>query len=279
MAKQMKANEYDEIIKNGDALHLEYLAYEEMYVHRAHNELYSLLDKIYGFINAVIMRKDKDKVVSSIRKQLKNDYGIKTTAKTGDVGVLLRLILKRAHKKTLFTYKRTMQLALDAGVKAGELVDFIKHNNGIDQLSKSTEAKKLAADRDAHLLTNRILASYYLIACEELRKIGSIEINERRYAQICDTRSSDGVVFAACRYSDGKLHVLDFVNATAELNNKLLDEVHKAAFDQQALLDKERELLLKRTQELECAQVEMPLQVDYGKEVKRLLDEIESTLV
>ena len=272
MAKQTKTNEHNEIIKNSDALHLEYLAYEELYVHRAHDELYALLEKIYEFISTVLQRKDKEQVIATIRKKLKSEHGIKTTKNTGDVGVLLRLVLKKAHKKTLFTYKRALQLALDAKIEAHELADFIKRNNGIDKLSKSTEAKKLAADRDQQLQDNRILASYYLIACEELRQIGSIDISERQHAQICDKRNSDGVVFAACRYSGGRLHVLDFVNATDELNNKLLDEVHNAAFDMQAPMDSERKLLLRRTQELERAQVEKPLQIAYGNEVKRLLE-------
>jgi hypothetical protein len=272
MAKRANIEKYAEVIDCGNALNKEYMAYEEQYVHRAHEELYVLLEKIYGFISSVLKRTDCEKVITTVRRQLKDEYGIKTTKNTGDVGVLLRLVLKKAHKKTLFTYKRTLQLALDAKIETHELADFIKRNNGIDKFSKSTEAKKLAADRDQQLQDNRILASYYLIACEELRQIGSIDISERQHAQICDKRNSDGVVFAACRYSGGRLHVLDFVNATDELNNKLLDEVHNAAFDMQAPMDSERKLLLRRTQELERAQVEKPLQIAYGNEVKRLLE-------
>ena len=271
MAKRAKIEKFFDVIKNGDALHTEYLAYEAQYVHRAHDELYALLEKIYGFVSDVLKRKDKEDAIAAVRKQLKDEYGIKTTNKTGDIGVLLRLILKKTHKKTLFTYKRTLQLAFDAGVEVCELADFIKRNNGIDKLSKSTEAKKLAEDRDERLLMQRIVASYYLLACEEIRRIGSIEITERQYAQICDKRNSDGVVFAACKYSGGQLHVLDFVNSTDELNNKILDEIFKAAFDKQAMMDSERKLLLMRTQELERAQVEMPMQIPFGDEVQKLL--------
>ena len=272
MAKRANVGKYAEIINFGNALHTEYMAYEQLYVHRAHDELYALLEKIYGYVKSVLKRTDCEAVIAAVRKQLKDELGIKTTAKTGDIGVLLRLILKSAHKKTLFTYKRTLQLAMDAKIEAHELIDFIKKNNGIDKLSKSTEAKKLATERDERLLTQRILASYYLIACEELRRIASIDITERQHAQICDKRNSDGVVFAACRYSGGKLHVLDFVSANDELNNKLLDEIFKAAFDKQAFMDKERKLLLTRTQELERAQVEMPLKIAYGEQVKKLLE-------
>ena len=271
MAKRAKIENYLDVIKNGDALHTDYLAYEAQYVHRAHDELYALLEKIYGFVSDVLKRKDKEDAIAAVRKQLKDEYGIKTTNKTGDIGVLLRLILKKTHKKTLFTYKRTLQLAFDAGVEVCELADFIKRNNGIDKLSKSTEAKKLAADRDERLLMQRIVASYYLLACEEIRRIGSIEITEKQYAQICDKRNSDGVVFAACKYSGGQLHVLDFVNSTDELNNKILDEIFKAAFDKQAMMDSERKLLLMRTQELERAQVEMPMQIPFGEKVQKLL--------
>ena len=271
MAKRAKIENYLDVIKNGDALHTDYLAYEAQYVHRAHDELYALLEKIYGFVSDVLKRKDKEDAIAAVRKQLKDEYAIKTTKKTGEIGVLLRLILKMAHKKTLFTYKRTLQLAFDAGIEANELADFIKRNNGIDKLSKSTEAKKLAADRDERLLMQRIAASYYLIACEEMRRIGSIDVTEQQQAQICDKRNSDGVVFAACKYSDGQLHVLDFVNAADELNNKMLDEIYKAAFDKQAKMDSERKLLLTRTEELTLAQVERPLEIPYGENVQKLL--------
>lgn len=272
MTKRANVEKYAEIINLGSALHTEYKAYEQLYVHRAHDELYALLEKIYGYVRSVLKRTDCEAVIAAVRKQLKDELGIKTTAKTGDVGVLLRLILKSAHKKTLFTYKRTLQLAMDAKIEENELIEFIKKNNGIDKLSKSTQAKKLATDRDERLLTQRILASYYLIACEELRRIASVDITERLYSQIHDKRNSDGVVFAACRYSGGKLHMLDFVNAKDELNNKLLDEIYKAAFDKQAFMDKDRKLLLTRTQELERAQVEMPLQISFGEQVKKLLE-------
>ena len=271
MAKRANVGKYAEIINIGNALHTEYKAYEKLYIHRAHDELYALLEKIYGYVRSVLKRTDCEAVITAVRKQLKDELGIKTTAKTGDVGVLLRLILKSAHKKTLFTYKRTLQLAMDAKIEESELIDFIKQNNGIDKLSKSTHAKKLATDRNEQLLTQRILASYYLIACQELRRIASIDVTERQHAQICDKRNNDGVVFAACRYSSGKLHMLDFVNAKDELNNKLLDEIFKAAFDKQAFMDKERKLLLTRTKELEYAKVEMPLQIAYGAEVNKLL--------
>jgi hypothetical protein len=274
MAKRANVEKYADVINFGNALHTEYKAYEQLYIHRAHDELYELLEKIYGYVKTVLKRTDCEAVIAAVRRQLKDEYGINTTAKTGEVGVLLRLILKSAHKKTLFTYKRTLQLAIEAKIEAHELSDFIKRNNGIDKLSKSTEAKKLAADRDDRLLSQRILASYYLIACEELRRIASVDITERLYSQIHDKRNGDGVVFAACKYSGGKLHVLDFVNVKDELNNKLLDEIFKAAFDKHAFMDNERKLLLTRTKELESAQVEMPLQIAYGEQVKKLLEEV-----
>jgi hypothetical protein len=274
MAKRANVEKYADVINYGNALHTDYKAYEELYVHRAHDELYALLEKIYAYVKSVLKRADCEAVIAAVRKQLKDELGIKTTAKTGDVGVLLRLILKSAHKKTLFTYKRILQLAIDANIEANELANFIKRNNGIDKLSKSTESKKIAADRNEHLLMQRTAASYYLLACEELRKIGSIEIAEWHHAQTCDKRNGDGVVFAACKYSGGKLHVLDFVNAAEELNNKLLEEIYKFAFNKQAMMDSERKLLLTRADELERAKVEMPLQIAYGEKVKLLLEEV-----
>lgn len=263
MAKKANVAKYVDVIGNGQVLHTEYKQYESQFVHRAHEELYALLGKIMQFVQGVLKRSDREEAISAVRKQLKDEHNIKTTNKTGDVGVLLRLVLLDAHKKTLFTYKRTIQLAIDADIDSADLADFIKRNNGIDQLSKSTEAKALADARSLRLNDERILASYYLIACEEMQRIGSVKLTEKQNAQFCDARNADGVVYVACRYSEGQMNLLDFVPANDEIHYKLLNVIFEKAFDKTAPMDEERKQLLKRSQLLEQAQVEMPNQIPF----------------
>ena len=88
MAKRAKIEKFIDVIKNCDALHTEYLAYEAQYVHRAHDELYALLEKIYGFVSDVLKRNDKEDAIAAVRKQLKDEYGIKTTNKMSVIGVM-----------------------------------------------------------------------------------------------------------------------------------------------------------------------------------------------
>lgn len=263
MAKKGNVAKYIDVIGNGQVLHKKYKQYESQFVYRAHDELYALLGKIMGFVQGVLIRTDREEVISAVRKQLKDEHNIKTTNKTGEVGVLLRLVLLDVHKKTLFTYKRSLQLAIDAGIDAEDLAYFIKRNNGIEQLSKSTEAKALADERSVRLNDERILASYYLIACEEMQRLGSIKLTEQQNAQFCDARNADGVVYVACRYSKGQMNLLDFVPANDEIHKKLLNVIFEKAFDKTALVDEERKQLLKRSQLLEQAQVVMPYQIPF----------------
>ena len=263
MAKKANVAKYIDVIGNGQVLHTEYKQYESQFVHRAHDELYALLAKILQYVQSVLKRADCDAAISAVRKKLRDEHNINTTTKTGPIGVLLRLVLLDAHKKTLFTYKRTLQLAIDAGVEAADLADFIKRSNGIDQLSKSTEAKALANARAVVLNDQRILASYYLIACQEVQRLGSVKLSEKQYAQFCDSRNPDCVVYVACKYSNGHMNLLDFVPANDEIHNKALKVIFEKAFDKKSMMDEERKQLLKRTQLLEQAQVILPKQIPF----------------
>jgi hypothetical protein len=258
MAKKGNVAKYVDVIGNGQELHTEYKQYETQFVHRAHEELYSLLAKIMEYVQGVLNRTDCEAAISAVRKQLKDEHNIKTTSKTGNIGVLLRLVLLDAHKKTLFTYKRTIQLAIDAGIQAADLADFIKRSNGIDQLSKSTEAKALANERTVRLNDERILATYYLMACDEMRRIGSVAINPQYDSYFYDSKNSDGIVYAACTHSNGQLHILEFVNTNEDMHCKMLNTAYEKAFDKIGHMSDERKMLIKRALVLNEAQCVMP---------------------
>ena len=263
MAKKANVAKYVDVIDNGQVLHTEYKQYESQFVHRAHEELYALLGKIMGFVQGVLQRSDHEEAISAVRKQLRDEHNINTTIKTGPIGVLLRLVLLDAHKKTLFTYKRTLQLAIDAGVDAKDLADFIKRNNGIDQLSKSTEAKALAIERATVVNDKCILASYYLIACEEIQRLGSVTLPQKYEAKIHDARNADGFVYVACKYGNGQIHLLDFVPPNEEMHIKNLNLICDQAFDKKGYVSEEQKQLIKRTQLLEQAQVEWANQIPF----------------
>jgi hypothetical protein len=237
-------------------------------VHRANKELYAMLAEILRYTKRVLERSDKDALVLAIRKVLKEKYGIKTTTKTGDVGVILRLVLRKVHRKTIFTYKRVLQRALNNSISADRLADYIEANGGIEKLRAGTAEQEAAKEYAIKVSNEQILASYYLLACEEKRKLASIEISRDLEMRCSDARNSDGIVFVACNYGGGKLNVLEFVEVDKELNEKLLRKIHKDAFNR-ARFTIEREALAKRAYELNEMQASMFMGKIYsgGKEV------------
>lgn len=138
----IKANigEYKEFIEQSNTFNKQYRQYVDVYVHKANKELYAMLAEILDFAKSVMAEDNKGAIIATLRRVLKDEHGINTTSKTGDLGVLLRLILRGAHRKTIFTYKRVLQQAIDNGVCAEGLVDYIEANGGIEKLNESTDA-------------------------------------------------------------------------------------------------------------------------------------------
>lgn len=268
MTKKANVEKYTAVIEGSNAVHEQYKKYVDTYVHRANKELYAMLAELLRYAEGVLERSDKDAAILAMRKVLKEKYAIKTTAKTGDLGVIVRMVLRSAHRKTIFTYKQVLQLALDNNVGADGLADFIVQHEGIEKLRTATAQSESRKLYEQKVCDEQILASYYLLACEEKRKLVSFAVNDDVYTRSCDARNNDGIVFAACSVGATGMHVLDFVEVDKELNSILLRKVYKDAFNR-ARFDKEREGLARRAYELNEMQASMFMGQIYsgGKEV------------
>lgn len=274
MAKKANVEKYSAVIAKSNAVHEQYKQYVDTYVHRANKELYAMLAEILRYAADVFARSDKDAVILAMRKVLKDKYNIKTTTKTGDLGVLLRMVLRNAHRKTICVYKRVLQQAMNNGVDADNLAVYIEQNGGIDKLREGTAEQNTAKRNAMTAMDEQILGSYYLLACEEMRKLGSMEINEDVYLRYADARNNDGIAFIACTHNNGKLDMLEFVEINAELNEKLLRKLYKDGFDK-VRLDDGRRALAKRASELNEMQAVMLGDKIYsnGKEVEDIKEE------
>lgn len=256
MAKKANVEKYSAVINESNAIHEQYKQYVDTYVHRANKELYAMLAEILRYAERVLERTDKDAVILAMRKKLKATYSISTTTKTGDLGVLLRIVLRSAHRKTIFVYKQVLQLALDNNISADGLAEFIAKHEGIEKLRTSAVKCESRKQYEQKASSEEILASYYLLACEEIRKLCSVEVSEDIYRRYADARNNDGIVFVACTYNSGKLDMLDFVEVDKELNSILLRKLYKDAFNKVRFND-ERRALVKRACELNEMQASM----------------------
>ena len=249
MAKKGNYVKHADIIEDCKELNEQFAKYESVYVHRAHAELYKLLADIMRYAVSVIELHDADEIILAVRNFLKERHNIKTTAKTGALGVLLRLILLGAHRKTLFTYKRVLQQAIDAGVSADGLADFIERNEGINNLSKSTELKAIEEKRKIQEDLEAVRAGYYLEACGEMRVLAEFDIDDKLGYYARDEAGVGDFEYAICMRKMGGFKIVGFVHMYNELEGRIQREFYKQQLKLYGTDDSKKELI-KRANEL-----------------------------
>jgi hypothetical protein len=223
MAKRGSSTKYKDILQIGDALNERHSQYVEQYVHRAHTELYQLLAEIMRYAKTITDRKERESVIVTMRKELKDRYQINTTTKTGDLGVVLRFVLRGAHRKTIFTYKRVIQHALDIDVDADDLADYLETNGGIEKLSQSNAqvaTAKQQIDKKRHMAA---------FGKQLLNEFASTPLATFKIDRVHDNRMHDASVGGSFRYMicayDGNYQVLDIVPMYGELEVEVLSQV------------------------------------------------------
>lgn len=224
MAKRANVEKYIGVIESANALHTRFKEYEAQYVHRAHEELYALLANILRYVRETLENKDAEAVIRAVRKQLKVVYNIKTTRKTDDVGVLLRLVLRGAHRKTLHTYGRVIKQALNNSVSAEELAGYIKDNGGIEKLrAGAIETQTQAANDKQQQFSSLHLSRFAADLLNETAKkpIATFEVDDALSSRMHDTANKCQFRYMVCTY-DGKYNVVDMVPMDRELEEQLL---------------------------------------------------------
>ncbi|CAN1564535.1 hypothetical protein MCERE10_03641 [Burkholderiaceae bacterium] len=229
MAKKANVAKYVDIVKCGAVLHGEYKQYVDTYVHRANKELYAMLGKILQFSLDVINREDKEVVITTIRKVLKDEFGLNITTKTGDLGVLLRLVLRSAHKKTIFVYKRVLQQAIDNGIGADKLAEYIEANGGIERLrvgQAQTEVGEKLKKQDKHM------SGFAAELLNETAKqpLAVFTVDDALTARMHDAANKCNFRYMVCTYN-GTYKVVDIVPMDKELEQSILARIanYKAA--------------------------------------------------
>ena len=223
MAKRGSSTKYKDVLNSGNVLNERHMEYVELYVHRAHRELYHLLADIMRYANIVIAMKERESVIATMRKELKDRYQIKTTTKTGDLGVVLRFVLRGAHRKTIFTYKRVIQHALDIDVDAENLVDYLETNGGIEKLSQSNAqvaAAKQQIDKKRHMAAfgKKLLTDFVA------EPLATFKIDRAYDSRLYDASVGGSFRYMICAY-DGTYKVLDIVPMHNELEAEILTQV------------------------------------------------------
>jgi len=223
MAMKANVTKYADVINSGAVLHTEYKQYVDTYVYRANKELYAMLAKILQFALDVLNREDKEAVIKTIRKELKDYYALNTTTKTGGLGVLLRLVLRNAHKKTIFVYKRVLQQAIDNGIGADNLADYIEANGGIEKL-RVGQAQTVAEEKLKN--ENKHMSGFAAQLLNETEKhpLATFTVDDALTSRMHDAANKCNFRYMVCTYN-GTYKVVDIVPMDTELEQMLLARI------------------------------------------------------
>ena len=150
------------LIGEADELAERHVAYTEQFVTRANEELYKLLSSMMALSVKVQADKSCDQIIKQMRKRLREEYQVKTQANSPTSSIVVRYVV-RTGRKTAHVYGRVIQTAIDAGISAKQLPDFIREKGGIDAIRKAaanSETTKSAASYNKALhktLSNELL--------------------------------------------------------------------------------------------------------------------------
>lgn len=130
------------LIGQAEDLAAQHELFTEQYVIGGRRALYDLLAKIYVLVERFDQTIDKADLIKMVRKNLQEQYGIKTQDNTSATTVLVRYIT-RADRKTAHVYSRAIEAAQANSVKTDDFVAYIERSGGIERI------RAIGADVDA----------------------------------------------------------------------------------------------------------------------------------
>lgn len=121
------------LIGQAEDLAAEHEAFNTSYVIGGRKALYSLLGKIAVLVERFDTAVDKDDLIKIVRKNLQEQFGIKTQENTSDVTVLVRYIT-RADRKTAHVYARAIETARANQIAPVNVAGYLEQQGGIEQI-------------------------------------------------------------------------------------------------------------------------------------------------
>jgi hypothetical protein len=121
------------LIGQAQDLSEEHELFHEQYIVGGRKALYAMLAKILGLVRQFEASADRLDLVSLMRQELAEKYGIRTQDNTSYIAVIVRYIT-RADRKTTHVYARAIESALESGTQVEYFPAFLEHHGGIERI-------------------------------------------------------------------------------------------------------------------------------------------------
>ena len=197
------------------------VAYTEQFVTRAQAELYEILSGIMALSLQVQSSNACEKIIKKMRDTLRSDFSLKTQ-KNSKISSIVVKYVTRSSTKTAHVWGRVIQSAIDAGITADNLAEYIKDNGGIEKLrQKGVDAATKAEDVKFNKIKEHAITSLLTHLKPSLATIQSTDGNS------IELNPASDVKFTYLMCTNGKigegLKIVAMLYPCAEIERKALD--------------------------------------------------------
>lgn len=140
--KDKAKTEIDNILKESEDLFNLGVKYETEVVARGHQSLYELLASIYSLALRIEASDNSEKIVTAIRKNLKEKHDIKLQTNSTPMAAIVRYVV-RSDKLVASRYTKVLNVARLENLSPEELPAYITRRGGVTQIQE-TEAIALS---------------------------------------------------------------------------------------------------------------------------------------
>lgn len=208
------------LIGQAEDLAAEHEAFNTNYVIGGRKALYDLLGKIAVLVEQFDAAVDKNELIKIVRKNLQEQYGIKTQENTSDTTVLVRYIT-RADRKTAHVYTRAIETAKANQINPERLPEYLNQAGGVERI-RANAAESSQSDLPKHSLKAKLdITRKYLNARREY-PVASFTIKAQHDAHFGEAGQLNLLV---CSEYQGRYYVLAKLPADTTLEEKVVSDL------------------------------------------------------
>ena len=160
MSKKVDKKLVESIITDADVLAKRHEDFVDLYVTRANEELYQLLSEILAICLKVQADSAKDDIIKIMRKNLRENYNVKTQVNSRLSTIIVRYVI-RSNRKTALIYGRIIDIAIAGGITPEALPDCIEKAGGIEAMRKSVvDAETVRQEKFLNTRLNTVFVEY-----------------------------------------------------------------------------------------------------------------------
>ncbi len=209
---EIKQEVIQQFLAESDALFNMGQKYETEVVARGHQSLYELLASIYSLALRIENHDESKKIVSAIRKHLKDAFKISIQANSTPLAAVVRFVV-RGDKVTASRYTKVLDIARKENLQPEDLPAYIKRRGGVTQI-QDTEANQLAkkgGDKSSKERTQMIRELFNWMAIASPQSIdyaGQVAVHIENKDDKSDEQKSEFCLFVTQRSDDGTFKII-----------------------------------------------------------------------